>query len=226
MARRIALVVAVAGAALVAAGAAPAKRISELRICGAESCTTITDPTALAEFEASAASFRSIEPAAPASYYSIRLTFDAGNGTLAVRTAFYLRSAGAMRQIDRGTAVWTQIPTAERDFLDRTAAGLEPFAVPRVTRATVGGKRAADPASYLDLYRLKARPASPGGRHWKRIRLHSAVPSPWTDRAARLAFSPRTNRLERDGEYLHLPRAVARAVRRAAAVHVRSGTPR
>ncbi len=60
--------------------------------------------------------------------------------------------------------------------------GIEPFAAPTVIGATVGGRRVADPSSYLALYG-RGHDASiyPDADDWLPVELEASRPSPWTD---------------------------------------------
>jgi hypothetical protein len=220
---RIALLCAAAAtAALALVAAAPAKEVSSIQICGPEACATVTDRATLAQFEQSAGSYDvSVGPAAPAVYYVLRVTYDDGAQQHSWEN-FYVPAARSLRSVDEaGRAAWRRAPKAQRALLDSIAAGVRPFAVPVVTKATVGRRAAANPASYLGLYNLKRSPkAFPRRPGWQRIRLASAAPSPWTDGANVLRYLPKERLLERDGEYVRLPKRLARAVRRAAALRI------
>jgi hypothetical protein len=128
---------------------------------------------------------------------------------------------------ETGSAYWRRTAAAEAKLFNSLTDALKPYPVPRITRATVGGRRVANPSSYLSLYRLKKTGCRyPVNADWKRIRLHAATSSPWTDAAAVLSYAPKTRTLERDGELLRLPKTVARAVRTAAAVRLPAGSTR
>jgi len=221
---RIALLFAAAAtAALALAGAAPAKEVSSLQVCGADACNTVTDRDTLIRFEESAGSYDvHTGAAAPAEYYVLRVTVDAGDGGQVAWENYYVPEARVLRGTDEyGRALWRRAPKAERTLLDSIATGVRPYPVPDVTKATVGRKTAANPASYLDLYRLKRTPsAHPKRPGWRRIRLTSTTPTPWTDGANVLRYLPRERLLERDGEYVRLPKRLARAVQRAAALRI------
>ena len=219
--KRIALLFAAATAALAVAGSAPAKEVSSVQVCGVSACNAITDRATLQQFEESVGADDSyVGPAAPAAYYVVRVTIDAGDGQQVSWSDYYVPAAHVRRGTnERGHAQWWRTTKAEGALLDATAAGLAPFPVPGVTKATVGRKPAAEPDSYLSLYRLRVSPyAYPKHAGWRRIRLTSAVPSPWTDGANVLRYLPRERLLYRDGEYVRLSRPVARAMQHAAAL--------
>ncbi|MDQ3876394.1 MAG: hypothetical protein M3322_12775 [Actinomycetota bacterium] len=223
--RRLALAIA-AAVALALPGAAAAKEVTSLEICGAETCRTVTSPAVLTQVgESAGRAGVSAAPAAPAEFFLIRTTVE-GDDHRFTWESFYVPSARVMRGIDEHKhAYWRRTPNEERTLLDSLAAGLRPLPVPEVTRATVGRRTAADPASYLALYRLRPtdRYAYPRRADWIRIRLRSKLPSPWTDGANVLAYSPSARLLERDGQFVRLPKRLGREVRRAAALHVAVG---
>jgi hypothetical protein len=220
------IVAAAAGLALTFAGVAQAKEISEVKVCGAEACKTITDRAQLDQFaEGPGSTDLYVGAAAPADFYTVRVTVSVENSESVSWEQFYVPSARVMRGTDEsGRASWRRTPNAERAALDAFASGVKPFPAPEVTRATVGRRVAADPASYLGLYRLKLSPkAYPKRNYWIRIRLSSAAPSPWTDGANVLRYSPKERLLERDGDYVRLPKRLARDVASASALHLSSG---
>jgi hypothetical protein len=208
--------------ALVVAGTAPAKEVSSIQLCGPQACNTVTDPETISRFESSTESSTVYAgPAAPGEYYVLRVTVNLGDNS-ATWENYYIPSARKLRDFTgQGSGIWHRAPGAERAVLDSIAAGLQPYAVPEVTSATVGRKAAANPASYLNLYRLKATPNAVA-RHsgWRRIRLHSASPSPWTDGASILGYQPKDRLLDRDGQYVRLTKRLGRALQRAGALQV------
>jgi hypothetical protein len=227
MMKRLAFALA-AAAALALPASVAAKEISALQLCGAGGCRTITDHNALARFEqAGGDSDRSVGPAAPTPFYLLKVVVNTGEGGDAIAWQTYYVPAGRVfRGVQGNHAEWTRAPEAARTVLDQAADGLEPYTVPVVSRATVGRKVAKNPASYLALFQLPARKARLGVRtDWVRIRLRSAVPSPWTDGKNVLYFSARGRVLLRDGETVRLPKRVARSVRRASAVRLPSRRP-
>jgi hypothetical protein len=221
---RIALLCAVvAAAALAAVGAAPAKEVTELQVCGPDACATVTDRDWLSRFENSVGSDDVIiGAAAPAEYYVVRGTIDAGDSQQFRWENYYVPGGRALRgENELGRASWRRAPAAQRALLNELAAGVRPYPVPVVTKASVGHKEAAEPASYLNLYRLKRSPrALPKRPGWQRIRLTSEVPSPWTDGKNVLRYLPKERLLERDGQYVRLAKRLARAVQRAAALQI------
>ena len=214
-----------AAAALLLPGAATAKEVTAVETCGVDGCKTVRDRDVLSRLEQSAGeSDVRGAPARPAPFYVVRVTVDGGDQQFTWES-FYVPSARTMRGTDeRKRAFWRRVPEGERAILDSLAAAVTPFPAPEVVRATVGRKPAADPASYLALYRLEGRRAAyPRKADWIRIRLYSARRSPWTDGANVLAYSPSARALERDGELVRVPKRVGRQIRTGAALHLSSG---
>jgi hypothetical protein len=217
-----------AAAALALPGAASAKELTAVETCGVDGCRTVRDRDVLSRFEQSAGeSDVRVAPARPAPFYVVRVTVDGGDQQFTWEN-FYVPSARTIRGTDeRKRALWQRAPEGERAILDSLAAGVTPFSPPEVVRATVGRKTAADPASYLALYRLQGtRAAYPRKGDWIRIRLYSTRPSPWTDGANVLAYSPSARVLQRDGELVRVPKRVGRQIRTGAALHLSSGETR
>jgi hypothetical protein len=226
-------------AALVVAQTAPAKEISSIQLCGPQACKTVTDRETIGQFERSAGSDSvATGPATPGGYYVLRVTVNAGESNMTWQQ-YYIPSARKVRELTAdASSLWHRPSSAERAFLDSLAAGLQPYPVPEVTSATVGRKVAANAASYLNLYRLKATPnATSKHSSWKRIRLHSASPSPWTDGmqpdplhsaspspwtdgVSILRYQPKDRLLDRDGQYVRLTKRLGRALQRAAALQL------
>lgn len=209
-------------AALAVAATAPAKEISSIQLCGPQACNTVTDRDTIGQFENSAGSGAvDTGPAVPGAYYVLRVTIDTGDSKVSWEQ-YYIPAARKLRDHSaESSSLWHRAPSAERAFLDSLAAGVQPYPVPEVTSATVGRKTASNPASYLNLYRLKASPrAYPKHAGWRRIRLHSASPSPWTDGVSILRYLPKERLLDRDGQYVRLTKRLGRALQRAAALQV------
>ena len=110
---------------------------------------------------------------------------------------------------------------SRRSRTARDASGAPPSSDAAAAAAASRLWAASNPASYLNLYRLKATPnAYPKRSGWRRIRLHSASPSPWTDGVSVLRYLPRERILDRDGRYVRLTKRLGRALQRAAALQV------
>src|SRR2546428_740360 len=90
---------------------------------------------------------------------------------------------------------------------------------PTITRVTVGGRPARDPASYARLWAVgsAALPAHPVG--WLRVRMTTVAQSPWSDSLTDVRVSRRGGGLYRDGKFFRGPAQVA------AAIVIRSSAP-
>jgi hypothetical protein len=220
--RKITIALALLAAVALPAGA-QAKEVTSVAICGPDSCRTITDRSLLTQFEEAAGSTDLyVGPVAPAPYLVVRVKVDAGSDSFTWQS-FYVPSGRVMRGTnEQNRASWRSMPRTEWTLMDSFAAGVTPFAVPTVTRATVGARTAVNPASYLGLYRLKrTRGAYPKRDYWLRIRLFSDTASPWTDGTNLLRYNPRERLLERDGDYVRLSKPTARALAKASALRFR-----
>src|SRR5262249_27654362 len=81
-----------------------------------------------------------------------------------------------------------------------------------VTSATVDGRAAHDPASYLDLFRVGTKATTyADSTTWTEIALGSAPRSPWTDGNVVILY-PRQNLLVRDGQSVSIPAAPAERI--------------
>jgi hypothetical protein len=137
----------------------------------------------------------------------------------------------------RGGVYWTRLD-AVPEKIAAAARVLRPFPAPRLTRVVVGNRIAADPHSYLRLFRVPAprqRLRDPAGprpgaepttgevvAYWERVRrlfipifVTSRRQSPWSDFNTSLWIGRRHDLLMRDGELVPIARALAERVRRA-----------
>lgn len=207
-------------AALAALVPAPAlaKELRAVAVCGASGCSSITDREALHRYTAGAGleSDASLAPAPPSPYYLVRTTAGDGNGRSFTWRVWYVPAAGKMRGIgERGDdALWFTVGSGAESVLREAVQDVEPFPVPRVTEALVGGRRVDDPGSYLALF--AAEPDGfevPAEFDWAPVVLRSEHPSPWTDDLARLEFSPSAGVLLRGGTLVKLLADLAARVR-------------
>ena len=98
---------------------------------------------------------------------------------------------------------------------------------PTITRVTINGKQAADPASYSRLFRLNRSTSDyPEDSDWIRIELRSKTPSPWSTHASTIEYSPSEDILWRGTEFIKVPEAIAARLeaRQSLAVGTESGT--
>jgi hypothetical protein len=128
-------------------------------------------------------------------------------------TQWWVPSRSAIRGTNEsGAASWFGQSARAETLFEDAVRGVDPFPAPTLTAATIGGRKAADPASYARLLDPKWRLASDwSANDWRRIHLFSDVASPWTDGKNVLLFSRRKHALMRDSHLVYkVPGAVAR----------------
>ena len=198
-----------AAIALVLPAAAAAKELSAATVCGAKGCTTFQRPS----MDIASGGDGVTEPApAAAPYYTVKLTVDE-QGHRESWTVFYVPGADMVVYRDEvgRTAFETLSGDAQRAY-HRYTEGIAPYAAPTITRVTVGGKRVADPQSYLSLFTARAAgEAYPAAADFVPIALHASRPSPWTD-GRYLMFSASTGSLERGTSVVQLAPATVDAI--------------
>jgi hypothetical protein len=209
---------AAAAVSAVLLGIAQAKGPISAQVCGESACIAISDAETLSGLARAALSDEAIAvPPAPAQpYFALRLTM--GEGPRAPHlTVYYLPEASLLRTSTGWSpveALWTSIDADTDSALRELTRTLVPFAPPTVTAASVGTRRVRHPGSYLQLYAVRsAGKTRLRGADWLPIRLRSRTPSPWTDGANWLQYSPRARVLVRDAEFVKLDRRTGRALR-------------
>jgi hypothetical protein len=219
---RLALILAVA--ALLAPSGASAKELVSATVCGASGCRTLTARATLNEIPGGEDVTGLDERAA---YYRLHLVTAEPNGRRYDFTTYYVPSARAMSWSEDGLYRLHPIYGQRANgVMRRITAGLDPYAAPRITAATVGTRRVtgAAAASYASLFsageptQLDARPDD-----WVAVDLHSSRPSPWTDGKSELMFSPSTNLVEIGYEPLRIPDGVADDLAAGRTLHAESG---
>jgi hypothetical protein len=200
-------------AAFLCAGTAQAKELSSFRVCGAAGCRETRDPALLrqlihaVELQGEPVSARTPSPAP-----FLRLEFHAkgDDGTTASWSQYYVPSLRRLA-IETDPDAWTWVRAGDlENILGRVTGGVRPFAAPRITRVEIAGKVARNPASYIRLFRLHTDTADyPQDGDWRSIRVVTALPSPWSTRAATLEYSPSTDVLWRGSEFVKVPSRLA-----------------
>jgi hypothetical protein len=135
----------------------------------------------------------------------------------AEQTAYYVPAAGKVRQLDEnGAAAWWSL----RDpvGLRRLTADLPTFAVPRIKRVTVAGRRVRDPQSYTGLFGTGHASWLISQPRWLPVRITADAPSPWTDEATDVRVSRSGAYLWIDGTVFKIPRQLAQRIRRGASL--------
>jgi hypothetical protein len=226
---RVAPIVLVAAAVLFVPSTGRAKETSKVAICGPSACTSITDRTAIRRWiEGSNGGPRGPAPLAPFYRLDVTVSTAAGEtfrgGTSNVTwSVYYVPSVHALRAFNAGAVAWGRVDSLGAAFVARNSKGIRPFPKPVIDWATVGGRRATDPASYARLFSR----AWHGPYGWPseptKIRLHSAPASPWTDGKNLLLFSAKQQLLVRDGETVRVPSDVARQLQRARSLNATPG---
>ncbi len=216
--KKIALAALVAAGALAAAGAAQAKEIVSLKLCGTTGCNTVTDRDTLRGWEAEGDPEQVGLPM-PAAFYTVAIAFgdDKGN-VIHSDTAYWLPRSNLMRWRDQTYEPWWRLFSSQKAMFVKISSGLEPF-FPRLARVRVKGRNVTDPDSYLRLFgpfRYAEVPAHV--KRWVRIRMQAAEPNPWISNRASMKYAPRIRLLVRPDGYYKLPKRLARKVMRRASL--------
>jgi hypothetical protein len=220
--KRLIVLAAAAAALLAVAAPANAKNISELALCGPGGCAKITDPSLIATWAEGPAP-QSAGPAPIGAFYRFDVTvtgapgekFDDGKTSMTWSEWYVPRPHSALiRGTDESDlAAWTRVQPKLYDAFSAALRGVDPYPAPEIVSATVGGAPAADPASYARLFEPSWKPSTNRpATGWKKIRLRSASPSPWTDGKNVLLYSPRRKVLSRDGRLVKVPGSLAGAL--------------
>ena len=203
---------------LVWAGAAQAKELRSAQACGAAGCTSVKGAVLLHRLIRLVESQgEPVAAAVPAPTRFYRIDFEVrGDGGPGPSFSQYYVPGIAEAAVETGPRQWTWVRVADPRLLrlyDRVVAGTTPFAPPRITGATVGGKRVASAASYALLLTIDGD-ASPNLSQpdWIPIELSSAQASPWTTGTTPLEYSPGTHLLWRGDRFIPLPDATASAI--------------
>jgi hypothetical protein len=196
---KTAFAVLASGAALALAGTAHGKGTNVRSVCGASGCTQVAGAPPLMGWGGA-----TTWSTAPWPYYVVHMRYGDAYWLPGPR---WFADASSLR--DCITAYcWTRLPTDDVALLRRATAGLEPFQ-PHLARVTVGGRRVADPDSYLpllgDLHWAFARPEL----HGIRIALRPARPNPWIAGPAVVRYDREHRVLQRSDGYFKVPPTLA-----------------
>lgn len=218
--RKTALVtLAAAGLLLAPAGAAQAKEVTSLKICGASGCKESTDPEALRNWEPGTNSDpASVSSTAPEPFYTVELGFGDGQQTVHRETAYWLPRSGLMRFKSQALDPWWKIFPNQAALYKDVSAGVDPL-TPRLVRATVAGRAVADPSSYLRLMGSFPSLLFPKGKlHLTHVVLRASEPNPWVDGAAALSFDAKRRILVRSDGYFRLPGGLVKLLTKRASL--------
>jgi hypothetical protein len=221
--RRLAFTTFVLAALLVPASPAAAKGPVTVRICGQDSCISVKDDftdlhgPAGGIVNADALDFAAAP--APGPYYSLEM-----KDYWMERGTFYFVPASGVLRVGSN---WLALP--ERDVASLVAAldGLAPFTTPKLTRALVDGRPAANATPYFALLgTLPAADYPPALTRRVEIVLRADRPNPWTDVRRPLEYYPRLNLLHRQVEWRSVPPRLAAVIERDAGVAAPAGPSR
>lgn len=205
--------------ALLLPAPAAAKELSKLDVCGASGCRSTKDLALLRDILRSSdgsgsASVPGLEP-----FYKLVYHVRAGRGESFngrkefVFSTYFVPSTGVVRTTDeRGAVLWSTASPVFADALAKLAQGVKPFATPRITRVTVGGKPVAKPASYERLITVTSENTDyVFADDWAHVKYRTARPSPWN--GILLDFSAKEQAIQRNNRWIHLDSALATEAR-------------
>jgi hypothetical protein len=204
MKRALAVLTAAAGLAL--APAAEAKELIAVEVCGPDGCNRATDAQTLRDVPMGGETEAPL--GRPAAFYRVHFVLGEGENTHS-STLSYIPSQNALAYVDQYESVRALPifgPTAT-GTIRRLARGLRPFSAPRVTSVAVGDRvlTGAGAAGYLALFRAGTRVPREYPDEWVPVDLRSAEPTPWTEGARELMYSPEGGVIERGGVLYELP---------------------
>jgi hypothetical protein len=149
---RIASLIAVA-TVLVAAPAAQAKEITEVRACGVDACVTTHDPVILQTLMNGGPP--TVPPSTQGGVISLRATVSAPDGVDAGQFTTWWLPSTRMLVAEDGT--WMRAPARAEPALERVAGHLEPFPGAKIGLTDEPAKAAPEPA------KAAREPADDGG---------------------------------------------------------------
>jgi hypothetical protein len=211
--KKLATLVVAAAGVLALAGTAQAKEIGSLKICGANSCNSMTDRDQLRGWEPGSGEPTSQYVAPAQRYYTVEIGFTDPEGNVVHQeTAYWLPDSGLMRFKGQVTDPWWRVFPNQKAMYEKVAAGIDAF-TPELSRVTVKGKIAADPSSYLRLFGNFRYRAIPRAKlHLVSIRLTAATPNPWVSRTVILRYDAKRHLLIRPDGYYRLPSTLGKLV--------------
>jgi hypothetical protein len=194
--------------ALTFTGFSQAKELASFKACGDAGCKAVTAPATLRalikglELQGEPVT---TETPAPAPFYRLEFVAKGDEGMSPSFTQYYAPSTGTISiQTEAGSWSWVDL-AALQSLYRKVTAGVTPYGKPRFTRAAIGGELLSDPASYTRLFTVQGESDDfPSDPDWLPITFTSAKPSPWSNYAATLEYSPSTNTLWRGVEYIKL----------------------
>lgn len=225
--RVLALLATILTALLALASPVSAKGPVTVKICGRDDCVTVkddfTDPHGPGGtlVNTDALDFAASPPPGP--YYSVEMP----DYWIERDTSYFVPASGTLRVGSN----WLALTDEDLASLRSVTGDLAPFPPPRLTRAIVDGRSAANAAPYLALLgTLPPVDYPPPLARKIEIVLRADRPNPWTDVRRPLEYYPSRNLLHRQVEWLSVPPRLAAAIERdaglmAAAKDSRSSWP-
>jgi hypothetical protein len=221
--RLLALLATILTALLALASPMSAKGPVTVKICGRDDCVTVKDdfthPHGPGGTLVNTDSLHFAPSPPPGPYYSVEMP----DYWIDRDTSYFVPSSGTLRVGSNWLAL------AEKDLASlRSVTGdLAPFPPPRLTRAIVDGRSAANAAPYLALLgSLPPADYPPPLARKIEIVLRADRPNPWTDVRRPLEYYPSRNLLHRQVEWLSVPPRLAAAIERDAGVAAPAGPAR
>jgi hypothetical protein len=207
--KKIALVALAAAGLLVTAGAAQAKEVMGLKVCGASGCAQ-ADPDTLHGWWGSSEP-EQVSSTSPADYYNVQLAIGDGGTVRATEPAFYLPGLDLMRFRETESESWWKLLPNQSDVMRSLVGDVDAF-TPELTSVIVKGKKVTDPNSYLRLFGklpwAYSYPKDPGVK----IVVRSPRANPWMDRLERMSYVPKRRILVRHDGAFRLTKAMGRRI--------------
>jgi hypothetical protein len=221
--RRLAFTTTVLTAFLVLAPPAAAKGPVTVKICGQDDCIRVkddfTDPHGPGGTLVNTDSLDFAAAPAPNAFYTLEI----GGDWMDRELSYFVPDAGVLRVGSN----WLALGSGDAAALRAAIGQLAPFPPPRLTRALVNGRPAANAAPYFAL--LEALPAAdyaPPLARKVEIVLKADRPNPWTDVRRPFEYYPRQNLLHRQVEWRIVPAGVAAVIERDAGLVSAAGSSR
>jgi hypothetical protein len=221
--RRLTVTTSALAVLFVLASPAAAKGPVTVTICGQDDCVTVKDDFTDAPYagnglvNSDSLDFGDTPPPSP--YYSLELKAD----WMEQDTSYFVPTGGVLRVGSN----WLALGSGDAAALRAAFGDLAPFPPPRLTRALLDGRPAANAAPYFAL--LGALPAAdyaPPLARRVEIVLRADRPNPWTDVRRPFEYYPRHNLLHRQVEWLSVPPRLAAVIERDAGIVTAGGPSR
>ena len=219
--KKFVLAVVAATGLLALTGAAQAKEIGSLKVCGASGCNTLSDRAQLGGMAPEG--YTDSTQAAGQRYYSAVIGFSDENGKIFHQeTAYWLPDSGLMRFKGQVGDPWWKLRPEQQAVYQKVATGLEAF-TPSLSSVKVKGKTAADPNSYMRLLgKFRYAVLGKAKLHLVRIKLTAAGENPWVDGTVVLSYDAKQRLLIRPDGYFRLPAALGKLVLARASLNTKA----